>query len=175
MIPLYLAAIILANLTVAAFGPPATIPVAFVLIAFDLTTRDELHRRWEHDGLFPKMLLLIAAGGLLSYVASPASGTIALASCVAFLASSAVDATAYHLLRSRPWWQRVNGSNVFGALTDSLVFPYLAFGGWLWPIVAGQFAAKVAGGAMWAAVLRRWQAREAGGRLGVPQTEKAAL
>ena len=47
---------------------------------------------------------------------------------------------------------RVNGSNVVGAAVDSLVFPTLAFGAFLWPIVLGQFAAKVAGGVLWSLV-----------------------
>jgi uncharacterized PurR-regulated membrane protein YhhQ (DUF165 family) len=45
-----------------------------------------------------------------------------------------------------PGWLRLNGSNVPSALTDSLVFPTLAFGAFLWPILLGQFAAKVLGG-----------------------------
>jgi hypothetical protein len=49
---------------------------------------------------------------------------------------------------------KVNGSNVVSAAIDSLVFPTLAFGALLPWIVAGQFAAKVAGGAVWAAVFR---------------------
>ena len=45
-----------------------------------------------------------------------------------------------------PGWLRLNGSNVPSALTDSLVFPTLAFGAFLWPILLGQFAAKVLDG-----------------------------
>ena len=45
------------------------------------------------------------------------------------------------------------GSNVFGALVDSLVFPTIAFGGFLPWITLGQFAAKVAGGFLWSLVL----------------------
>jgi hypothetical protein len=39
---------------------------------------------------------------------------------------------------------------VAGAAVDSLVFPTLAFGVLMPPIIAMQFAAKVSGGAIWA-------------------------
>lgn len=80
----------------------------------------------------------------------------ALASFVAFAVSAALDTLAYHLLRGRAYLLRVNGSNVVSAAADSLIFPALAFGlPLLWPIVLGQFVAKVAGGALWAWVLAR--------------------
>jgi uncharacterized PurR-regulated membrane protein YhhQ (DUF165 family) len=51
---------------------------------------------------------------------------------------------------------RANGSNVVGALVDSILFPTIAFGfgAFLLPVVALQFAAKVAGGAVWSFVMR---------------------
>ena len=66
-----------------------------------------------------------------------------------------VDTVAYHLLRNRVWWQRVNGSNVLSAAVDSVIFPQLAFGAFLPAIVLGQFVAKVAGGALWSVILGR--------------------
>jgi len=59
------------------------------------------------------------------------------------------------LLRRRSWSVRVNGSNLFSAAVDSVVFPTLAFGMFMPWIVLGQLAAKVAGGAMWSVILRR--------------------
>ena len=80
----------------------------------------------------------------------------ALASFVAFAVSAALDTATYHILRDRAYLLRVNGSNVVSAAADSLIFPALAFGlPLLWPIVLGQFVAKVAGGALWAWVLAR--------------------
>lgn len=40
---MYLVAIVLANLTVAAFGPRMVIVNAFLFIGLDLTARDRLH------------------------------------------------------------------------------------------------------------------------------------
>ena len=80
---------------------------------------------------------------------------------MAFAVSAALDTVVYHLLRERAYLLRVNGSNVVSAAADSLIFPVLAFGlPLLWPIVLGQFVAKVAGGALWA-----WGAGAAGGAM----------
>lgn len=156
----YLAAVVAANLTTAHFGPGASIWVAFLFIGFDLVARDHLHDRWRALGRSAftwRMGLLIAVGGLLSYSLNRDAGPIALASCVAFTVAAVVDAAVYQALRNRPRLVRVNGSNIPAALVDSLIFPTLAFGGFLWPIVLGQFAAKVLGGFVWSLILRRFR------------------
>ncbi len=149
----YLAAILAATLLVARFGPAVTVLNAFLFIGLDLTARDRLHDAWRGRHLWPKMAALIASGAGLSYLLNRDAGRIALASLVAFAAAGATDAVVYHLLRSRPRWQRINGSNIPAALVDSLVFPTLAFGAFLPVIVIGQFVAKVAGGAIWSVIL----------------------
>ena len=155
LVGLYLAAIVAANLSVAALGPAVSVINAFLFIALDLSSRDRLHEVWHGQGLVWKMGGLIVAGSVLSWALNRSAGAIALASLAAFAASATVDALVYHLLRRRSWLVRANGSNVLSAAIDSLVFPILAFG-WppLWAIVIGQFIAKTIGGALWAAVLR---------------------
>lgn len=162
LIVLYLAAIVAANLTVAWFGPSVTIINAFLFIGLDLTARDRLHDAWRGSGLAWKMGLLIAAGGLLSYLLNRDAGPIAVASTVAFATAASVDAIVYHLLRARPFLIRANASNIPAAATDSLVFPTLAFGGFLPWITLGQFAAKVAGGFIWSLILGRKRAAPGG-------------
>jgi uncharacterized PurR-regulated membrane protein YhhQ (DUF165 family) len=152
---LYLAAIVLANLSVATFGPSVAIINAFLFIGLDLTARDQLHEAWRGRNLLPKMAALIAAGSLLSWLLNRNAGPIALASFVAFAAAATVDAIIYHLMGQYPRWLRINGSNIPSALVDSLIFPTLAFGSFLWPIVLGQFAAKTLGGFLWS-LLFRW-------------------
>jgi uncharacterized PurR-regulated membrane protein YhhQ (DUF165 family) len=152
---LYLAAIVLANLSVAMFGPGVAIINAFLFIGLDLTARDQLHEAWRGRNLLPKMVALIAAGSLLSWLLNRNAGPIALASFVAFAAAATVDAIIYHLMGQYPRWLRINGSNIPSALVDSLIFPTLAFGSFLWPIVLGQFAAKTLGGFLWS-LLFRW-------------------
>jgi uncharacterized PurR-regulated membrane protein YhhQ (DUF165 family) len=143
-IAVYAAAMTLANLSVAAFGPSVTPINAFVLIGLDLALRDWLHVRlkvWQ-------MGSLIAATGALTYILNPAAGQIAIASAVAFTAAALVDWGAFLKIKGS-WLVRANGSNVAGAAVDSLLFPTIAFGALMPHIVAAQFVAKVAGGALW--------------------------
>lgn len=147
---IYAAAMTLANLSVAAFGPAISPVNAFVLIGLDLALRDWLHvrlRAWQ-------MLALILAAGGLTLLLNPAAGKIALASSVAFTVAALADWAAFARLRGS-WLFRANGSNVAGAAVDSLVFPTLAFGVLMPHIVLLQFVAKVAGGAMWAWAISR--------------------
>ena len=58
LIIVYLSAIVLANLSVAAFGPEMSIVNAFLFIGLDLSTRDALHERWQGRNLWRRMLLL---------------------------------------------------------------------------------------------------------------------
>ncbi len=104
---------------------------------------------------------LIAAGSLLSYAVNRDSGRIALASCIGFGAAAIADTVVYHLRRRHGWYERSNDSNVVSAAVDSLLFPTIAFGVVLWPIIFGQFTAKVAGGAVWARLLVLHRARKA--------------
>ena len=146
----YAAAMILANLSVATFGPSVTPVNAFVLIGLDLTMRDWLHVRikpWQ-------MAALIAITGLLTYALNPAAGKIAVASACAFSAAALVDWATFTRLRGS-WMYRANGSNVAGAAVDSLNFPTLAFGALMPQIVLAQFLAKIAGGAIWTWIFNR--------------------
>lgn len=153
---IYAAAMTLANLSVATWGPWVSPINAFVLIGLDLALRDWLHvrlRAWQ-------MGALIACTGLLTYALNPASGMIAVASSAAFTAAAVVDWATFARLRGS-WLYRANGSNVAGAAVDSLIFPTLAFGVLMPHIVALQFVAKAAGGAIWAALLARTVQRQA--------------
>lgn len=153
---LYLVAIVLANLSVAAFGPAVVIINAFIFIGLDLTVRDHLHDAWRGNNLIVKMTALIASGSILSWVLNRDVGQIALASFVAFAAAASVDSVVYYLLGRYPRWLRINGSNIPSAFVDSLIFPTIAFGAFLWPIVLGQFVAKVLGGFVWS-IIFRWR------------------
>lgn len=150
----YAAAMTIANLTIAAFGPWVSPINAFILIGLDLALRDWLHVRLK----FWQMGALIAATGALTYVLNPAAGQIAIASAVAFTAAALVDWGTFARLRGS-WMLRANGSNMAGAAVDSLVFPTLAFGVLMPHIVAMQFVAKVAGGALWAWLINKVAAR----------------
>lgn len=155
LIGMYLTAIIVANLSVATFGPSISIVNAFLFIALDLTSRDRLHELWQGRWLWLKMAMLIAAGSVLSWLLNASAGPIALASFVAFSAAGIADTLIYAVLHDRTYLVKINGSNVVSAAIDSLVFPALAFGfPLLWPIVIGQFIAKTIGGYLWSLVFQ---------------------
>lgn len=148
----YLAAIILANISSATFGPAASVVNAFLLIGLVLVTRDALHDAWQ-GRIARNMALLILAGGATSYAINHDAGRIAVASFVAFTISELLDATLYQLLRHHSWYARTNGSNVLGAAADSALFAPIAFGGFPVAIMLGQFVAKVLGGVFWSFVI----------------------
>jgi hypothetical protein len=150
---MYLAAIVAANLLVAAFGPGVSIVNAFLFIGLNITARDRLHDAWG-TRVRSRMVLLILTGSGISALLNHAALRIAIASAVAFAVSEGLDALIYHLSRRSPWMTRVTRSNAVSAAADSLVFPALAFGGFLPWITLGQFVAKVFGGTLWAFVLR---------------------
>lgn len=154
LIGMYLAAIVLANLSIVAFGPSASILNAFLFIGLDLTARDALHEKWHGKHLIRNMALLIASGSVLSALLNHNAIPIAIASFIAFAASATVDTIVYGLLEKRSRFARVNGSNVLSGAVDSVVFPLLAFG-WppLWGIMLGGFVAKVVGGLAWSYIL----------------------
>lgn len=151
---MYLAAIVLANLSSTYFGPQASIVNAFLFIGLDLTARDRLHDAWGGRGLLWKMGALIATGSLLSWIININAAQIAVASMIAFALAAIADTTVYHLLKNKAYLVKINGSNVVSAAVDSMVFPTIAFGGFLPLITLGQFLAKVFGGAVWAYILR---------------------
>lgn len=151
----YLAANVLSNLSVSYFGPISTPINAFLLIAFDLASRDSLHERWHHKYLKLKMLLLIGTGAILSYLVNRGAGQIAIASFIAFLLTGFADTLVYHLLGNQPKLIKVNGSNLVSAAVDSIAFPTLAFGSFIPWVILGQFAAKVLGGYIWSLILFR--------------------
>jgi len=147
----YAVAMLVANLTVAAFGPAVAPLNAFFLIGLDLTLRDWLHTRLR----VRQMAALIALTGVLTYLLNPATGLIAIASMCAFSAAALADWVAFAKLRGS-WMFRANGSNVVGAAVDSILFPTIAFGVLMPEIIAAQFAAKLIGGAVWAYAIGRY-------------------
>ena len=149
LIVVYLVAIVSANAIVSKLGPNVSIFTAFFFIGLNITTRDYLHEIWQGNQLKRNMFLLILAGSVLSLFFN--AGKIALASFAAFALSETVDAICYQLLKNKdqPHWLRINGSNTISSIIDSFVFPYLAFGGFLPVITAGQIIAKIGGGFLW--------------------------
>ena len=152
---LYLITIVLANLLVTLFGVRSVYFVSFFLVGFDLTCRDKLHEKWHNKGLVWKMGLLIGCGSLISYAINQSSRQIALASFIAFICAALVDTLIFQILLKKHYLIKVNGSNLFSSLVDSLIFPTIAFGSIMPLVTLGQFLAKLLGGFLWSLVLSR--------------------
>ncbi len=157
IIPLYLAAIVAANLITTHYAgeghPEVSVYTAFGLVAFDLVARDLLHDWYRGSTRWAVLGSLIAAGSLLAYIANPDSEEIAKWSAIAFACAMTVDSLVYHAVRHWPWAERSNVSNIAGAATDSAVF----CAGLSFPFIVafGQFTAKVAGGVVFVLILER--------------------
>lgn len=165
LIALYLAFIVLANLSVTFFGVQFAILNQLLLIGPDFTIRDSLHERWHGDRLWLRMAALIASGSILSAALSIQALPIAIASFVSFAVSSAADTITYALLGDKARFVKMNGSNLVSAAVDSIVFPALAFGfPLMWPIVIGVFLSKIVGGFAWSIILTRREAAPADAR-----------
>lgn len=123
---LYVATVYLANWAITrwgivsvGFGLVAPAGVYFAGLAF--TLRDAVHETLGRAWVVAAILL----GALLSW---QASATFAVASGVAFLVSELADMAVYTPLRARsPTWALAL-SNTVGAVVDSALFLWLAFG-----------------------------------------------
>ena len=145
----YIGAAVAANLVVTNFGPWALVFTAFILIPFDLVARDVLHEAWDGKYLLIKMGLLISIGSTVSYLINSDSGPIATASFVAFFAAGATNFLFYSLCKSLKTIYRMNVSNFFASIVDSLLFPLIAFGMFDWALFGSQASAKFVGGILW--------------------------
>lgn len=147
---LYIGAITVANLIVAAYGTVVMPFLAFSMIGLDLALRNWLQvrlKRWH-------MGALILATGCLTYLLNPAAQFIAIASAVAFAVAGVVEWLTFTYAKG-VWFQRSVLGGIAGAAADSLIFPTLAFGALMPAVVLIQFAAKVVGSAMWSWALSR--------------------
>jgi uncharacterized PurR-regulated membrane protein YhhQ (DUF165 family) len=153
----YVLTVVLANVAITYVG---IVPVGFGLMApagvyfagLSFTLRDALQetmgRRWT--------VYAIIAGALLSSVMSP---TLALASGVAFLVSELADFMVYTPLRERSWFGAVVVSNTVGAIIDSALFLWLAFGSL--DFLAGNVVGKLWMTALTVAVVVAFKNRKA--------------
>ncbi|WP_046869317.1 VUT family protein [Microvirga massiliensis] len=122
---------------------PCVVPVGFgilapsgvLIIGLGLVLRDLVHRFFGSRVAFAAILVGAALSGIL------ASPILAFASAAAFLVSETVDLLVYGRLRPLRPAMAVFASGAVGALVDSLVFLWLAFGDLSY--LAGQTIGKV--------------------------------
>lgn len=110
-------------------------PSGVLLIGAALALRDALQEAAGRGAV----LACVAAGAALSLAFSPAA--LAAASATAFLLSELADFAVYDRLRRRGLALAVAASGAIGAVADSLLFSWLAFGTPKW--AAGLILAKL--------------------------------
>ena len=123
-------------------GLAAPAGVYFAGLTFGL--RDVLHELGDRRLIF----VAILTGAILSYLVSDGAvipggyTSIAVASGVAFGISELADYAVYAPLRERQWVAAAIASNIVGAVADSALFLWLAFG--TVDFIEGQIVGKVA-------------------------------
>jgi uncharacterized PurR-regulated membrane protein YhhQ (DUF165 family) len=140
---------------------PCLLPVGFGLMApsgvlmvgMALVLRDAVH---EAGGARAAFLAILIGAGLAWFVAPPA---LVVASVAAFLLAEFADMAVYTPLRAKRLGLAVMASGLVGAVVDSAVFLWLAFGSL--QFIEGQVVGKLWMSALGAAVLmlRRSKAR----------------
>lgn len=126
-----------------------TAPSGVLVVGASLVLRDMVHEA----GGAKAALIAIGIGGILSALfAAPA---LLFASVLAFILAELADLAVYAPLRERRLWLAVLLSGVAGAVVDSAVFLWIAFGSL--DYIAGQTVGK-----MWMTLLAMpvlWLAR----------------
>lgn len=110
------------------FGLTATAGVYFAGLSFGL--RDALHEAAGAKVVIGAVIVGAALSWLIEDNVSIPGGhaPIAVASGAAFLLSEFCDLAVYQPLRDRQWTVAVIASNLVGAVVDTAVFIWLAFG-----------------------------------------------
>ena len=128
-------------------------PSGVLMVGLALVLRDAVHEvlgaKWA--------LAAIAVGSALSFATSPLE--LALASTVAFALAELADFAVYAPLRRRGIAIAVAASGLVGAVADSMIFVWLAFGSLEFStgtIVAKLYASAFA--ALWLTAMRRAKA-----------------
>lgn len=141
----FVGTVVLANWLLSTFGVLPIlggVPAGVLAAGAAFTIRDTLHDLAGRR----VVIAAIAAGSVLSYVLSDGSTipggvtSIAVASAAAFTFSELLDAAIYDRIRHRQWAMAVIASGIAGAILDSALFLYLAFGSV--DYIAGQVIAK---------------------------------
>lgn len=152
----YLLAISSANILVSVYGINILPFTALVLIPFDMTARNVLHEIWSGQLLVLKMGLLVFIGSLLSFATGGSDLAICVASFISFASAALVDSVIYQSLIQKMPMIKMNTSNGAAAITDSIVFPLIAFGFISIPIMVAQSIMKFTGGFIWSLFTKQW-------------------
>ena len=148
-ISIYLAAFVFANFIVVWYGKTGLIFTALFLIPFDFVMRCMFHETWKGKELLFKLGGLTLAASVLTYFINRDALNIAAGSAVGFIAAQILAGIFYQWAIKKAYWIKVNGSDLFGIVTDSIVFQLVAFASVDFSITLSQTILKLVGGIAW--------------------------
>lgn len=148
-ISLYLLAFIFSNFIILWFGPKGLIFTSLFLIPFDFVLRCMFHEQWKGKELVLKLGSLVIAASLITYLINKQSINIALGSAFGFISAQIIAGLFYQAFIKRNYFIKVNGSDLVGIISDSIVFQLIAFSFVDIKISLGQIVLKMVGGLFW--------------------------
>lgn len=127
-IVLYIASILIANLTAATFFTvgPFTLAVGTLFFGATFTLRDHIHRVYGKNTAY-KAIAAVVTLSILQSIFLEVPARIIVASAIAIFISEFTDTQIYHSLLQRSWALRVTSSNAVSTLLDSMLFSLIAF------------------------------------------------
>lgn len=148
-ISIYLIALILSNFIVLWFGRYGLIFTALFLIPFDFVMRCIFHENWKGWKLIKRLLPLIVVSSIITLLINYETKNIAIASSVGFISSQICAGIFYQLFISKPYYLKVNGSDLIGIIADSILFQLIAFSSITPLVTISQILLKFIGGIFW--------------------------
>lgn len=153
MYVLYIVMFVIANFLVLKFGKIGVLLASSIFIPFDFVIRCYFQEKWVGKALMLRIGSLILVSSIISYFVNYDLKNIAIASFFSFLSSQIIATILYQLLKEREYFIKVNGSDLFAIITDSIIFQSIAFGSIVWKITVGQILIKFIGGFIWYLIL----------------------
>ena len=156
----YISALVAANYLVLYMGRSGLLITASVLIPFDFVVRCSFHERWKGKGLLLRLGSLILLASSITFLINKATLPIALGSAGGFIGANITAGIFYQLFIGKNYLIKVNGSDIVGIMTDSILFQLIAFGSISWTIWLSQTVIKFCGGLFWYYVIfhrHKWQ------------------
>lgn len=149
IVTIYLAAFVAANLFVQEFGSYGLWFSSFFLIPFDFVCRCLFHERWKGNKLILNLMFLTIAASVITVLFNQDAFSIALASVCGFSLSQLTAGLFYQAFISKSFAFKVNGSDLVGIVSDSILFQIIAFDSLNLSVTLGQIVIKGIGGLIW--------------------------
>lgn len=148
-ISLYLLAFVFSNFIVLWFGQYGLIFTALFLIPFDFVMRCIFHETWKGKELVIKLGGIVSAASLITLIININTLNIALGSFWGFLSAQIVAGIFYQFNINKSYFIKVNGSDLFAIIADSIMFQLVAFQSINTTVTLSQITLKVLGGLFW--------------------------